>query len=235
MNDLSPQAAALIRAGRTAFRPDPADRDRVLASLGAALGEAAVSDGAHDAARANAAPASGAALPTWVVGGLAAAALATGVVLAPHLWTRPSSRAVAVAAPPVEAPPRVDPASSDVGLAVDRPPTAHGAGLPRAGSRTTRTPSDSLPEEVHLLALAEQQMNDGRAADALKTLGEHERRFPAGALAEERMAARVHALCAIGRGVEAESELTKLTRAYPRSPLLEHARAVCGMDLGSRP
>ena len=90
--------------------------------------------------------------------------------------------------------------------------------------------SDSLPEEVHLLSRAEQQLNLGHAEEALTTLGEHERRFPHGALAEERMAARVQSLCALGRVAEARSDLMRFARAYPRSAHLEHARAFCGID-----
>jgi outer membrane protein assembly factor BamD (BamD/ComL family) len=86
-----------------------------------------------------------------------------------------------------------------------------------------------------LLSRAEQQMNDGLAADALKTLAEHERRFPTGSLAEERLAARVQALCMLGRTADAKSDLMRLTRAYPRSPQLERARRVCGFDVGPAP
>jgi outer membrane protein assembly factor BamD (BamD/ComL family) len=89
---------------------------------------------------------------------------------------------------------------------------------------------DSLPEEVRLLSKAEQQLSAGRADDALRTLGEHERRFPGGVLAEERLAARVQALCALGRVTEARADLARLARAYPQSPHLDRARKFCGVD-----
>jgi hypothetical protein len=78
-------------------------------------------------------------------------------------------------------------------------------------------------------------VNDGLAEDALKTLGEHERRFAAGALAEERLAARIQALCMLGRSAEARTDLTKLARAYPHSPHVGGAKRFCGLDVGSDP
>ncbi len=44
MRDKSPDPAALIRAGRTAFRPESSDRERVLRSLTRALGDGAFLD-----------------------------------------------------------------------------------------------------------------------------------------------------------------------------------------------
>jgi outer membrane protein assembly factor BamD (BamD/ComL family) len=104
---------------------------------------------------------------------------------------------------------------------VSRRPAAHAspAGAP-----------DSLPEEVRLLSKAEQQLSAGRADDALRTLGEHERRFPGGVLAEERLAARVQALCALGRLAEARADLARLAHAYPQSAHLDRARKFCGID-----
>lgn len=46
MNDLTPDAFALLRAGRTALRPGPPDRERVYRSLIGAIGETTVADAA---------------------------------------------------------------------------------------------------------------------------------------------------------------------------------------------
>jgi hypothetical protein len=75
-------------------------------------------------------------------------------------------------------------------------------------------------------------MNVGLPEEALKALAEHERKFPTGSLAEDRMAARVQALCALGRTAEAKSELTRLTRTYPKSAHIELATRVCRIDTG---
>jgi outer membrane protein assembly factor BamD (BamD/ComL family) len=96
-------------------------------------------------------------------------------------------------------------------------------------SSAARSPSDSLPEEVRLLSKAEHQLSAGRADEALATLGEHERRFAGGALAEERLAARVQSLCALGRLSEAKADLAKLARSYPASVHFDRARRFCGI------
>lgn len=131
---------------------------------------------------------------------------------------------------PVSAP------ADGLGVAGAQAQADHSPSAIRQGVRTaTRLSADSLPEEVRLLSRAEQQMNEGLAREALKTLADHERRFPAGALAEERMAARVQALCMLGRAAEARSDLARLGRAYPRSPQLERARQICRTDLEASP
>ena len=240
MNDLNRDASSLMRAGRTAFRPDSADRDRVLRLLNAVLGEGALLGGAHEAGGSHSPAASGLTLKSWLVGGFAVVVLGAGVVLTPYLWSRAASHAGqprANAAPPAVQAAASAPAteSNEIALAPEPAPGEALPTSPRGASRGARSAPDSLPEEVRLLSRAEQQMNDGLAADALKTLAEHERRFPNGSLAEERMAARVQALCALGRTREAKSDLTRLMRAYPRSPQLERARRVCGIDMGSSP
>jgi hypothetical protein len=108
------------------------------------------------------------------------------------------------------------------------PPAARS--FPRAPPSTS---SDPLGEEVRLVARAEQQLNDGHPNDALRTLGEHARRFPSGTLAEQRMVTRIMSLCALGRTAEAKTELTKLARAYPGSAHLDSARRLCGIDVGA--
>ena len=65
------------------------------------------------------------------------------------------------------------------------------------------------------------------------SLAEHERRFPKGALTEQRIAARVEALCAVGSYPEARANLARLARAYPRSPHIDGARRFCGSDFAA--
>jgi hypothetical protein len=86
-----------------------------------------------------------------------------------------------------------------------------------------------LALEVAILSRASSDLYGGRPANALKALEEHQRRFPAGALAEERTAARIRALCALGRVNEAQTDLTMLSRSTPDSPHLARARKVCAL------
>jgi hypothetical protein len=241
VGELTPDAAALLRAGRAAFRPDASDRERVLHSLGGALGEGALLDPPHPAGVTSAGPALARFSWGWgklLLGGGSLLAAGAGVVVAAHLWNRtpaPVTAAPAIASivPAVAPPPAAaSPVETEGSLDVVR--DDHPAARSRARS-VARPTADSLREEVRLLSRAEQQLNDGAGADALETLGEHERRFPRGALTEQRMAARVEALCALGRFGDARADLSRLARAYPRSPHLDGARRFCGSDLGGTP
>lgn len=234
MAHLRPDARALIRAGKTAFRPQIEDRERVLQSLTRTLGE-----GAMLAEARRTTPPAGATSPfphaSWVVGGLGALAVGVGVLVATQSGRTPSK----IEAPVSSTLSTVEPAPTATIPSVnadDLPVRARVEGpavLPRAWapSSSARSPSDSLPEEVRLLSKAEQQLSAGHPAEALTTLGEHERRFPGGVLAEERLAARVQSLCALGRVNEARTDLAKLGRAYPGSPHFNRARRLCGIDL----
>jgi hypothetical protein len=244
MSDLNPDTAALIRAGRTAFRPKGSDRERVLQSLTQALGPGALLEGARQAGLAKSAAAARFPVRAWVLGGVGAIAVGAAVLVAVHPWSKASSSqstlpvassiAAAEPAPSAVIPPSPnedDPAAEQQQPRAENPPSA-----PRPASRASAARSpDSLKEEVRLLSRAEQQLNSGHADEALRTLGEHERRFPSGALAEERMAARVQSLCALGRVAEARSDLTKLARTYPRSAHVDRARRFCGFDVNAAP
>jgi hypothetical protein len=231
---MKPELASLIRAGKVAFRPEPSDRDRVLQSLTQTLGEGALLDGPRHTEPPSKIGAARLPLRGWVLGGVGALTVAAGVIVAAHPWTATPSRATSRAAPSIPAPPA--PSAPAPALPIDdepAPPRAGGAASsPRGETRSSfaSAPSDSLPEEVRLLSRAEQQLGAGRADEALRTLGEHERRFPSGALTEERLAARVQSLCALGRLAEAKADLTKLTRSYPQSAHVDRARKLCGID-----
>jgi hypothetical protein len=90
-----------------------------------------------------------------------------------------------------------------------------------------RRAHDGLSDEIAILSRAETELHSGRPESALKALDEHERRFPNGVLAEERTAARVQALCALGRTAEADAELARLARISPHSAHEERARQAC--------
>ncbi len=243
MGDLIPDAATLIRSGRGALRPDASDRARVLESLRRTLGEGALLEGPHGAPPGGGSVAAARSFSRWgkLLGGLSVLAVGAGIMVAPRLWTTaPAQQRPAPAALP-EAP--LDTAASAT-LALSREDerasepqgVSHTSSAPRLRSHAVAaTASDALTEEVRLLSKAERQLSDGLGDDALKTLGEHERRFPKGALAEERMAARVEALCALGRVAEARVDLSKLSRAFPRSAHLDGARRFCGSDVTGAP
>jgi TolA-binding protein len=85
----------------------------------------------------------------------------------------------------------------------------------------------SLEREKTLLRAAQRALKDGDPKGAFRRLREHERRFPAGDLAELRMALRVTVLCDLGRTDEARAEAERFLRTRPGSPLAARVRTMC--------
>jgi hypothetical protein len=223
MAELSPEARALVSDGRGIFRPTVSDRARVAGLLATRLGEAAVL-----------APAEAFASPSqamaWqkiasVIGiGVVAAGAAYWFTRAPaettaHVAPVPSTLAVAMPDPL----PQVE---EERALAPEPP---H-ASVP-APSAVVPAPkkAENLTEELAILSKAATELRAGRASAALRLLDEHRRKFPTGRLVEERRAARVQALCALGNRAEAEAELARLVRTSPRSPHVARAQRACGL------
>jgi hypothetical protein len=240
-----PEASALVRAGRTAFSPTQVHRDRVLSALRERLGDAMLDAPPHDASMG----AKGArrfgrlGWLRWPLVGIPAFGLGVALMMVGlSYWTiKPSIPTVAAplvavaAAPPEVAPSEAAPALPESSARSAPPPEDRAPSPPIAGAVRPRGPSrvDGLSEEVRLLSNAERDLSHGRAEDALRALTEHERRFPTGALAEERLAARVQALCLGGRRNEGRVYLTQLAQGYPRSPHLKRAQAACGVEADS--
>jgi hypothetical protein len=81
------------------------------------------------------------------------------------------------------------------------------------------TPSNPDALELGLLQRARAEVAGGDFAGALVAIGEHERRFPAGRLREEREALRVKALSGLGKKSEARAAAERFKSNYPRSVL----------------
>jgi hypothetical protein len=86
----------------------------------------------------------------------------------------------------------------------------------------------SIEEETALLLGAQSALRDGDSAKALGLLDDHARKFPNGALAEEREATRVLALCAAGRIDDAKKLGRAFLSEHPRSPAASRVRSSCG-------
>ena len=233
MSDLTSNGKALVEAGRRADRPSEADRERVLAALRARLGDAAVL-------------ATGSAVSPVIAGGTGAlrsrfvkwswvgsAVLVSGALLfAPRVWQR---RDRAVPAPSASVRSLVN-APAQIAETVSVPeaapsPSAFVAGAsssrPADTQKTVSRTRDGLAEEIALLSRAETELRAGRPAKALLVLAEHQRKFPRGTLAEERTAARIQALCALGRRDEANAQLAQLLHISPNSAHERRARQAC--------
>jgi hypothetical protein len=223
---LGQRASELVRAGREAGRATEEDRDRNLAALRARLGAAPVPESimaAQVSRRASRA--------LWTMAAVMVVVLGAGAALAitmrrPHpalqpVDFKPMARGQVETAP---APPKETP-----GAALSVPvESLRSVVVGEPGSAVTHRPErDRLAQEVAILSRAASSLEAGRAADALRAVDEHQRKFPNGVLKEERYAARVQALCALGRRDEAASELARLSRLAPDSPQVARARHAC--------
>lgn len=220
MSEFRPEVRALIQAGRAVLLPTAADRDRVFSALAVRLGftpdlppPAAVSTRAG--------------MGWQTVSALAGGALSVTLVTYAALFGHNAAHTPAPLA--VRAAPRAAVTTPVASFPVD-PPVASASALapapaePQASAAKHERRSDSLSEEVALLARAETELHAGRFAGALRLLDEHARTFPRGVLAQERIAARVHALCGLGRVSEANTELARITPGSLQEP---SARAAC--------
>ena len=89
-------------------------------------------------------------------------------------------------------------------------------------------PPPDVAGEVALLARAQKALADGDLRRCLRLLDRHEAAFPHGMLAEERAAARIIALCGLGRVETARAELGAFLSRAPSSPLAERVKHACG-------
>jgi hypothetical protein len=222
MSRLTPKAEKLVRAGRAALRPSDADRARIFQALLPQVGGNPGIDGGNAPA---APPAAATPILVKTVTVLVGLVVVGGGLFFALRPAPPSAKtAVAPPTPPVAAPVPVDDARQGPEFLVPQPPFVK---KPTVGSRA----SDSLAQEVAILSRASADLHAGRPVAALAALAEHQRRFPTGVLALERSAARVQALCALGRTKEARVELARLSRTAPSSPHEARARKACGSAL----
>ena len=201
MSEFRPEVRALIQAGRMVLLPTPADRERVFAALSVRLGFTA--DLPPPALVASKASLSWQALSALAAGFVVATVATYSALFGSYASSRAPLRVTAPAA--VRAAATVPVASFAIEEAVVSPQaSAPAASEARAfAPKSPERRSDGLSAEVALLARAEAELHAGRFASALKALDEHARVFPRGVLAPERIAARVHALCGLGRASEA--------------------------------
>jgi hypothetical protein len=221
VSKLTPDAKALVEAGRGAHRPTLADRQRVREALQARL----AASGGPPVDEAPPAPPAPSGLAWAPLAGLVAAVALIGGAA----WLRWDDSA--------PTPALLRPALS--GLHAQLPSTVESAPLPpvsapAAAARTVPSAQASPPrgggglaEEVALLSRAETALHAGRFGSALRVLDDYERRFPRGALAQEDVSARVQALCGLGRVADAKSQLRRLAA---NSPHASRARAACGAE-----
>ncbi|MGC4069780.1 MAG: hypothetical protein QM784_35010 [Polyangiaceae bacterium] len=243
MTNVSDELQQLLQIGRAADRPTVADRERNRRQLQLRLG-IAVGLAAHPVVAASSP------LPIhFVIAKIAGIALASialvvgGVLELRHAQTDATSHGPVAATSPTEET-LLDGSSASLEIAIEEGSSRRGADasspvsdLPPRSSKSVHGSAvavgsahgqDHLSEEVELLARAQTALRGGRLDHALAWLGEHERRFRRGILAEERIAAKIQVLCALGRVSEADALLSRLS---PRSVHGEASQHACGGPL----
>jgi hypothetical protein len=100
---------------------------------------------------------------------------------------------------------------------------------PSAAARAPSPSASSLALSVEARALAEVQsdLKEGRSAEALKLVEEQRQQFVHGELQQERDAARIVALCAVGHIADARAAARDFLANSPRSPFAARIRASC--------
>jgi hypothetical protein len=183
---------------------------------------------------------------TKIVAALAAIALAGAVAVvasqrasAPHV-PEPAGPVTAV----VVASPSVAPSASvivavDVGslpAAPSAPRASARAAPPAAPTTVSAEPASGsdVTEERRLVDGARASLARGDAAGALASIGEHERRFATGVLAEERDALAVRTLVALGRNDDARARAARFRSAHPTSLFLPGVESAVGADQRTR-
>jgi hypothetical protein len=249
MTDLSLRLQNLVAAAKAESCPSETAQARVLEALDARLGTAALVGNSPAAAI------GGSTVPAAML--KAAAISAVGVALlggAAWLYTATHDKAQhpqlelqnSVATAMLSAPSAVVVAFSASSPAIEssapplrearlseaQPSARSGAAANVKGRPAEGRAPDRLAEEVALISRAQSELASSRLDNALSILDEHARKFPRGILTEERIAARIQALCALGRTAEANAQLNRLSR---RS--LHHrgqSQNACGAQPGPR-
>jgi outer membrane protein assembly factor BamD (BamD/ComL family) len=103
--------------------------------------------------------------------------------------------------------------------AADAVASARAAGPSRRAVLTGKR--EAGPAELQLLSRARQSDAQGDYAEVLAVVADHERRYPAGRLSEEREVLRVKALVGLGRASESRQAAARFRRQFPRSVLLQ--------------
>ena len=128
----------------------------------------------------------------------------------------------AVATGSNEPPPQIGSARAVSAFPMDTAPVA-----PATAAPPEVQPSSGLTLEAQGLSLVQQALRDGRGTDALALLDLQERTFHGGKLDLERQAARIIALCAVGRQAEARAFAIRFLARAPNSFLAARVRNTC--------
>jgi hypothetical protein len=240
MNDLSPQAKALLRAARPFDEPTDDDHRRVHSSVLSRVGVGAAVGLAATVSTSTLAASTGAVLSGTVakigIAVLLAGGISTGAYFATHAHpAAPQAAPMVQAAPenvrkaePVVLAPAAAIDDSAKSQAVETPAPASVRAKDPGKGRSTRTTGD-IEGEAQLLGDANAALGRGDAAGALARLGEHANKYPSGALRQEREGLTIVALCQAGRQSEGRAAAERFLSRTSKSAMATRIREACGI------
>jgi hypothetical protein len=230
MNDLDPQARAIVDAAREADAPSAADHDRIKrAVLVQIVAGTAVASTAAAGTLSMSAKVGLALVAVAVVGGGTA-----GIVKMRSIHQAAAVRARAavrteVAPRPAAAPlliPQAPPVPTLPDENAKRTERPRKASAP-IGRVAKAADEDPLNAEVAVLTRAREELRLGRPGRAIEALAEYDRLFGRGVLGEERQAIAAIAACQATPGPAARAQAEGFMRRAPASPLRERVREAC--------
>ena len=246
MDDLNPNARALLNMARSYDDPSDNDHDRVRAAVLMRVGSvAAVGTAAITAAKASSAAASAAPLlasslaSTALFSGVAAkigavvviGAIASGAYVAfraPHHTPVATPAAKPVVAAQAVSPELVSPAAVD-----NAPAVTDALDLPTEDAKPSparvRNRAADLEGEMKLLRAADGALRRGDSATALAALNKHAALYPSGVLSQEREGVRAIALCSAGSVSQGQSAAQRFLSQAAKSPLASRIRSACSL------
>jgi hypothetical protein len=217
---LERKAHRLVELARAADDPSAAQ----LLSLHGAVAARIAAEGASAASAAGVGT-KAASAGVFVKGLVAASALATAAAGFFALPSTPEPAAPRIVVASVAAPP---PASlQPLATAVLAPVTAEPSAPAARPASRPRSSSLRLQDEAALLAEVQGALRNGQASLALGKLESYDRRFPGGVLRSEADAARVFALCAVGKADKARAAAARFVQRYPNAPATARVQGAC--------
>lgn len=229
IDDLSPNARALLRAASTSDDPSDDDlarvRQAVLTRVGAAgVAAALVSAGSMQARAASVGIGAKLGIAVaFAVGGVAVWGYLASPPAAPSSWAARApvarhDRALGSPIPISSAPSAVQMPR----VAASTPSPAHNHGQP--GALSSRT--SDLESEMGLIQSADAALRSGNSTKAIVLLNRHQGEHAAGLLAHEREGLRALAHCQQG-GAGGPVMAKQFLQRSPRSPLAARLRRAC--------
>lgn len=243
MSKLSPEAQAIVNAGREALSPSPASKEQVLSAVqasianpsagGSALAQSGGSAGSTKLLLALALVA-GIGGGLWLYGGNPGGkqeqAISNEEALVERVTPKlPAAPATMVEAEKADEPPGVEETIADVEPAAEPDPHPEKKRKAKRKTQAASSAASTLLAERKLIGAAQIAIRNQDYSRARSLLRQHKNQFPQGILAPERDAARAIALC-LNQDEDAGTAAGRaFLKAHKNSPLAQRVKSVCGL------